>query len=1305
MILKKVSLLGFKSFSDKIELLFGQGITSIVGPNGCGKSNVVDAIRWVLGEQRVKTLRGGKMEDIIFNGCDSRKASNFAEVSITFDNTQSLLPIDFHEVTVTRRLFRDGQSQYLINKTQCRMKDIQELFMDTGIGTDSYSIIEQGEMDRIINAKPVERREIFEEAAGITKYKLKRKEAQRKLEFAMENLARLRDILTELDSRMTTLSRQADKARRYKNLTQELKLLESQYSLRRFKSFKEQMENDAGDLFRVDSETTALRTRLEIQENTHCEDRDRLSSLEVNYQEVRDRKFSLETETLREKQTNQHRHERIQDLQKNLEDETLDQETERRRVEELLAGIERLIAEKQSLDQDLLKKQGDVEINQTELSKLLQMIEEKKRSLVEHKNRLEKLNKESQELQNQLVANQTDEKNLLSQIEKHSDEVNELNLSLEMEEEQVDRFRKTLENVKAQKELLSQELLSKENSLKQKQQAFSVMESEMIELSLKLNEKNSRKEALENLKNSYEGFFNGVRAIMMKKKTDNYKAAGADFPGVIGVVSDVMKVHPDYEVACEVALGARIQNIVVETGEDAKQAIDFLKQHQLGRATFLPLDLMRSLEASHRIPEDSRILGRLLDFVTSEERYSPLMQSLLGNYLVVRDLSDATILIREGLMREGKNQWNWVTVKGEWIAKSGAITGGETKAAVKGILSRENEIDELVIHVKDFQKRLIAKNEQRNALKQDMESLTQEREQSRVRVQSLSNEVHDAERDFQRAHFQKETFARRRDLLLTEMDKSMKQRGDLSGFRETLFQKLSEFASQDQQIKTAMLDLEKEGEIFLRHLTENREKMAAERTQLENWNEKKSVLEVRHGELQRDLTEREQCLLDFKNNQNNKEEALRVLTAEIEISRQKILGLSTEEENVRQSLQSSEEEILLLKTRLQDFDQMRKNIQISLDGLQERNTLLKVRIKEFEGKIENLKEHLYSKYQLRLEVLEEDTEAVVLSWDEVPERLEQLETRIRNLGSVNLEAIEELETLQKRNDFLKMQETDMNNAHAQLQDLIQRLNVSATLMFNETFEKVRVYFNDLFVELFGGGKAELTLLESADVLDAGIDIVAHPTGKKPQTISLLSGGEKALTAVALLFALFKVKPSPFCVIDELDAPLDEANIHRFTKLVQHFSQTTQFIIITHNKNTIKVADLLYGVTQEVKGVSRLISMKFVEEDLEELLKDSETQTSLPILPNMGSRRNNKAAGARVQIREDEMLAELRLPEIRTVELNPTPEMLVAVSLGSSKTKPQALNRLPKATDVDSKTEEETQEVSQQIEDFTNLVVT
>jgi chromosome segregation protein len=1070
---------------------------------------------------------------------------------------------------------------------------------------------------------------IFEEAAGITKYKIKKREATRKLKYAEDNLVRLRDIITELNAQIGTLSRQAAKARRFKKLSSELEFLDSQHTLRRYRELEESIERDRESLVTGESDVERIRRELSEREQRHQDENRESSELDLRFRDLTRSRHELENRVSQLEQASEFKQSRIADIRTRLREESSDREVFEKRFQELETQLNQCIENRESIAGAFEHKKGDVENTSGDISRLMAEIENKKRFLMEFREKLEALNNRSSETQGKLLEFNILQKNIEQQIEKIEDEASEIRLSLNFEEDQLDAARQKNDTARDKLEEINGALERRSEARKQSTRELEALESGMLSFSSELSEKDSRRNALSELKNSYEGFFSGVRAVMRSKQEHP-----GEWEGIVGVVPDVIKVENGYEVAAEAALGARIQNVIVEKGEDAHRAIDFLKRHRLGRVTFLPLDLVRPRGEGRKAPADGRVVGKLLDFIRYDSRYSAVMDSLLGNVLVVRTLPDGIALMREGL-----RGFNLITPEGELISGSGAITGGELKSSVKGVFSRENEIEELEARVAELRDILIRKNEERNRLRETVAAAEAELEKLKDLRNRATSDLHQASSEYQKVLFQRDSLKKRLDALDAESDRARERIDSLCSRREELSGSLENSSQENLDIRRAITDHERELEALYDETTRHKEELARRQTALGNLEEKLGGIDERAREIRNEIRERREWLENLDHNHGEQHRQIEELEKEIRSGNERVGQLKEEDERLAEEIKRVQETLETLRLRNEDFEEARRALQNELDAIHESTTRLKVRITEFEGRMNRQREHLYAKYQLRIENVDNRESEIKVPWEEVPDRIETLEGRIRRLGNVNLDAIEQLEKLEERHTYLADQEKDLSAAKGQLVSVIDKINDIATKRFEETFDKVKVYFNEIFTQLFEGGKAELKLMECDDLLEAGIDIVARPPGKHFQNISLLSGGEKALTATALLFALFKVKPSPFCVIDELDAPLDDTNIGRFTRLLKHFCEFTQFLVITHNKNTIKIADLLYGVTQPEKGVSRIISVKFVDEDLDYLLKESRMPAGK--LPR--SKRT-------VELKEDEEMAGLELPHIRELHL-------------------------------------------------------
>jgi len=935
MILKKVTLHGFKSFADKTEIVFNRGITAVVGPNGCGKSNVVDAIRWVLGEQSVKMLRGSKMEDVIFSGCETRKPSGLAEVTLNFDNSDGYLPIDFSEVSITRRLFRSGESQYLINKALCRLKDIHDIFMDTGIGTSSYSVIEQGQMDRIINTRPQDRREIFEEAAGITKFKTKRKEAERKLLYTEENLIRLRDILVELEGHIKKLTRQADKARRFKKLQTQLRDLDAQYTLRQFST----IQNELHDL---DLKRSSLETHLHTLKNEITEAEENFQQATQNWEKInrntqskREQKNQIEQDINRRTQNNQYQTNRIKDLTERISEEMQNNELHQNKLQEFQKLEQEWSARKKSTRKKISENETQVITLQQGTHTVSSTIDTLNQAMQEGKNAIEQLSLNYSISQTKLIESQTQAQALVELVDKYEEEIDTLKLSLSFEDEQITREQRHLESSSEKKTSFEQIISQNSYTLVKLQEQRNSLEKEIREHAHALTEKRSRKDALQELKDSYEGFFTGVRGVMLKKKIEP-----SFFEGILGVVSDVISTNPIYATAVEVALGTRIQNILVQTGGDAKKAIQFLKDNKFGRVTFLPLDLVHPKPSRNLPLKTDCIEGKLLDFIEYDSRYADVLQSILGNYLIVQSL-DAGIT----LMKQGLRGFNLVTKDGELISGSGAITGGNITTAVHGILTRSNEIESLTSEIKNLQKSLIQSDEKKESLTEETKHASERNEESKSRFQSIISEMHETEKELHKSEFQRDSYAKRLELLLCEIKKVSQEKTALFDSRDAFTDSIESSKKNKTDLQNIINETESNIEAAKKDLSEKKEALVQEKAALLSLREKNESITVRLNEINSDISDMHKWLQNISTRRSEKQGQIEQLLLGIDTEKSLLENIHTSLSQVTDSILENENQLVTLKNNMESFETIRKERQKDIDQNQESST--RIRISKF----------------------------------------------------------------------------------------------------------------------------------------------------------------------------------------------------------------------------------------------------------------------------------------------------------------------------------------------------------------------
>lgn len=1233
MYLKNLTVLGFKSFADKTSLNFQPGVTAIVGPNGCGKSNVSDAIRWVLGEQSAKALRGGEMADVIFNGTDGRKPLGMAEVSLTIGGVDeehlkaSGVEIAYNEVTVTRRVFRDGGSEYFINKTPCRLKDIQQLFMGTGVGRTSYSIMAQGNITQILSSKPEDRRMIFEEAAGITKYKAQKKESLRKLEYTEQNLLRVADLVREVKRQIGSLQRQAGKARRYKQFAQELQHLDTQLARHQFDTLQAEIR---------ERESAAEDLRGEIETRSadvlRCEDeivtlRARLSDLEHQIAALQQRGLELKGEIDRHESRIHFNEERLRELESQNAKAwaEITQSDERRLAAEqdLAMVTEKLAASEAALTQhrETLKARQE-DLRQVEES-LRQRQEELRKGQADAFAAAQDLSR----IRNEITALDLQKQGNVVRLEKLSAE------KIQIEEERVRleaRLHEFAVNVEAEKLCVQ----TQRGTVEERQQRLRVLGEELNQVSREQDqllrqqaEQRSRLNVLEQLQAGHEGFSEGSLAALKQSSH------------VLGSLTDKIRVPDQFITAIETALGHHLQLVLTEEPESAHQILADLSAGRKGRASIAPLAFMRNGGGEGASPDHGADGGGASEagsphvgapelngvplpavrVVESEESVRPLLERLLGLTRIVRDLESAT-----AAWRETGGAYHYVTLKGELLSRHGVFTGGHTNGngqgkAVASILARKNQIVELQGALASLQEQVGEVSRRKGALQSEQTELqaSLQQAQTELRAQEVAIATHEGE--FNALQNSRRLVHQKIDTVVYEIQSLAAQEQEGLRKHEGLTARAEEQASREKALQakveelTAQLEsLRQQRDTATAGVTESKVSLASEEQMHAACRQQQNGLSQRVKELAQLIAQRRNELSGFV---TRKEQA----QSEIQDSRGRIDAVQHDREQVNAQAaelagrkQEQEAEIAGREEGLREQRRV-------LAEQQQRRSTYEVELAQKNMSVQNLRERVQQKYHVVLEDIRSECITITMAdegparvhvmspeemaaagaatdWDAVARQVEALQQRLDEMGPVNLVAIEEYEETEQRYQFLSKQHDDLVQAKAQLLEVINRINVQTRDMFRATFEQIRNNFRVMFTEVFGGGKADLILLDENDVLESGIDIVARPPGKQLQTISLLSGGEQTMTAVSLLFSIYQVKPSPFCVLDELDAPLDESNINRFIRVLQRFLEHSQFIIITHNKRTIGMASVLYGVTMQEHGVSKIVSVKFHKAD-------------------------------------------------------------------------------------------------------------
>jgi chromosome segregation protein len=1181
--IKRLEAYGFKSFSEKIEIDFPAGVTAVVGPNGCGKSNVVDAIRWALGEQSPKQLRGKSMEDVIFNGSENKKPMGMAEVVLTFSNENGhTIPeyLDFSEIAVGRRLFRSGESEYTINKVPCRLKDITDLFLGTGVGHRAYSIVEQGKMDFVLNAKPEERRILIEEAAGITKYKDRKAAALRKMEATQQNLLRLSDVIGEIKRQMNSLNRQAKKAERYKGYREEMRSLELGQAVQTCRALETQkkemqaslqekqdaevkataeirdveaaVERTKVNLLDLEHDLTAQQERLGENENAiqGCE---REIGLSLQERENLQRQVSRAEEEIGK--LSQQKESAAHEIQ-NGEEIGTEIDAKLARDRERLAGKEAFLAEKKSLHgaaETALAAQKNAFVDLlTRQAHLNNSLVDLQHHAEEYARRGEKISREREEGEQRVEEIQS----LLGQQSRRL--ADRRNARTEREKERSARMKR--------KEALQDTLKSLQTSLTQDQE--------------RLNRESSRLNSLQELQKNFEGYQEGVRAILLKRQ-----AQGAPQNGICGLVEDIIETDPRYEVVVESVLGEKLQHIIVQNHEESLKAIEFLKKQGAGRSSFIPLQVKPHPAASaSSIPAEKAT--PLLELVRVKKDFASLAHFLFGDVWVVPDLRQAIEL------------WNrdsiWktlVTLDGEVLHPSGVVTGGSKEQIGSGTFHRKREIRDLMQRTEELRGQVAMREQEQERilaelreLESSIGDLIQALHQEDLEIVGETKELDQHQLELKRWRQTIETLQWEESQLAEEALAVQQQARENEAALQELTKRKAE-AEEDLRRQEGELQLLK-GEIeeLFAAVTEVKVQVVA-------LQEKKQSLEQNLERAQRLYQETDSLLTNRREEVEENlariaENGKRKQEAEAEQSR-----LLAAHQDLQQQLEARKEALRTEREKLEHHEREWKECRDNHQRLQEERNELSMKLMELDLNLKHLlctveEKHRIPSSEFLAREIDRDYFAA-----EIEERLAELKSLIESMGEVNLLAIQEFEESRARLEFLTEQERDLVQSMESLDQAIKKINRTSRKRFAATFEAVNEKFKEIFKILFNGGRAEMVLTDEANLLETGVEIIVQPPGKKLQNVNLLSGGEKALTAVALIFSLFFINPSPFCLMDEVDAPMDDANIGRFNKMIKEMAEQYQIILVTHNKRTMEMADTLYGVTMEEPGISKLISVR------------------------------------------------------------------------------------------------------------------
>lgn len=1187
MYLKKIELQGFKSFADKTTIDFEKGITGVVGPNGSGKSNISDAIKWVLGEQSAKSLRGSKMEDVIFSGTSKRKALGFSEVTLTLDNKNKEIPVDYSEVSITRRVYRSGESEYYINKTSSRLKDVKELFMDTGVGTDGYSIIGQGKIEEILSSKTEDRRNLIEEAVGIVKYKSRKKESEKKLDKTNDNLIRINDIIEELSTNIDSLKDQSDKANKYLQLKSKLKSLEVNLFVR--------------EINRLNDEVEHLKAQKELVLNQYSDNEENRKQIEIKFEKSKSLIEEIDNEI--ENIQNQK-----QTLQRNIEKEETDFKIKKEKISFLNKDIVRLDLELEEnieltdeKQDELLDLEKEKENINTDISSLKLKSDEINRLLNQNESYIkfseENIEKKKTDIID-ILNNITEKRGKINTIESFIKNIDKRIKGILEEKEELDRKKDSIitenDNIGSELNICTKKIknleIEKNKLLIDREKSKRYMDEyikHINDLKLKIDSNKSRLKMLNNIKERYDGYYKGVKNILLAcKKNSSFSK------GLKGVVAELITTQKKYEKAIEIALGGSLQNVITESKEDAKKFIDYLKNNKLGRVTFLPLDSIKGRRINNdmkKILSQDGVYDLASKLISYDEEYTNIFEYLLGRVIVVENLKVGIYV-----SRVCNNSYKIVTLEGDVINPGGSMTGGDYKNnSSTSLIGRDREIEELKNNIKSNEKKY-------NEIIQKYSDLKKQIHKEEEKLENLNESINNLKIDINSKKNRQDNLKEQRDEIEYRIERFSKELNNLELEKENSINRIMETKKTIKELESKNSFTKQGVEIDLKDFNDKKEKVK---------------------KLNDDITKLKVELASFEQRQKEVSNTLKRLNLDID-------SLKTKNETIKKEIKTKEHDIKDTEKLLDDIDKKRielkeklnksnsilvesknqkklyldnfykeqetlKKMNENISSLQKSINKIDVKMTKCETSLENFNNKLWEEYELTYQMALEYKKEIQ-NVTEVQKEIKNYKIMIKKLGNINMDSIEQYKEISERYEFLNTQKEDLKEAKVNLEKVIRDMEDKMKEVFVEKFKVINRNFKSIFEKLFGGGKADIYLVNEDNILESDIEIIAQPPGKKLQNINLLSGGEKSLTAISLLFAILKLKPTPFCVLDEIEAALDDANVIRFSEYLREFSEKTQFIVITHRKGTMESVDSLYGVTMEEHGISRLLSVKLSE---------------------------------------------------------------------------------------------------------------
>ena len=1179
MYLKRLELQGFKSFADKTILEFMPGITSVIGPNGSGKSNISDAIRWVLGEQSMKSLRGSKSLDIIFAGTQNRKSLGFAEASLVFDNSDGALPIEYTEVTVTRKIYRSGETGYYINKVPCRLKDVLELFMDTGIGKDGYSIIGQGKIDEILSNKSEDRRHIFEEAAGIVKYRVRKAESEKKLEHTKLNLLRINDILSEIETNIEPLKVQSEKAKKYLNLREELKNIEIGLFLYNIEKYKKELEDIVNDEEIYKTQCNDEEGRLERIKALKEELKSEIDNITESIEEMSNLGFESKKEIEMLNSDINVSKTRIENNKQNKERFEKEIEELDSRIKELEDEKKQKEEKKENLKNNKEKFVKELAEKEKELAEITKKLSSKELEIEEHKKKVEENTDKKYELQADISEQDINYQNYEKRQKQIKNEITGNISELDSARLKKEEISGDFYEIESKRNKILTDL---ENVNKQKQEAdrkIKDFESKINMLSGEKRIKESKLKFLIETEKEKEGYIKSVKALL--KDCETIKDLGK---GMNGVLANIIEVPEQYQTAIEMCLGSSLQNVVTENEEDAKRLIEHLRKHNLGRASFLPITSVRGKKLEKIKGKNNGIIGIASDLIKYSRKYENIILNLLGRTVIVQDMETA---IR--VAKDNRYSFRIITLEGDVINPSGAITGGSVAKKTVNILGRKSEIEKLQKEIKK--------------LEQQIQKLEKDKEDYENSIEDVIEEASLFEKELQEIEINYATGKEKIRAIEENINRV-----------ETRLNKLKEESKKLDNQKVESEEKKKELQEKITLINEENDKLKKIITEFAELNKDNQKYV---DDLNFDITNLKISVSSFDESESSIEEIQERINSEIDSTNKSIKNKKIQIEQIGQDNFNLEKSIEEINEKINKIKEEVKNSGSKIEELKEKRTEKNEKLAQKEEEInskfkviEDLKSQIV-KIDVKKTKLEESVNEIMdKMWEEyeltpnnvvdykkpdnvqlTQKKVKDLRNQIRELGSVNIDSIEEYKNLKDRYDFMCEQRVDLESTMSKLRKIISDMTNIMKEQFKEKFQMINKNFAEVFKELFGGGNASLKLEDKDNILECGIEITVQPPGKKLQNMMLLSGGEKAFTAIALLFAILKINPAPFCVLDEIEAALDDVNVYRYAEYLKKFAKNTQFLVITHRKGTMEAADTVYGITMEENGISKLLSMK------------------------------------------------------------------------------------------------------------------